>query len=272
MNFSFTSYLKRLRSILIGVLIISFLPSIFFGIAPLQSMKLWEYTIENRKYSLFPDIFDKFFYSMTIFFTALLLGLLVALLLTFLATLLPRPLKRAVYGFLTLLESLPDLFIVIALQVSAVYIFKKTGLLIANVSGVYDNRIYFFPILTLSVLPTIQLFKITFLLMKEEQNKPYITVARAMGLGNLYITLNHVFRNIMTSLFQYSKTIFVFMLSNLFILEYVFNLNGIMTIMLNTQGVSFIITVLFIAIPFSFLFEVMESYRGGLNVQKEDAA
>jgi peptide/nickel transport system permease protein len=50
------------------------------------------------------------------------------------------------------------------------------------------------------------------------------------------------------------------MLSNLLILEYVFNLHGLMIIMLHTQGIAFILTVLMIAIPFSFMFEVAEYF------------
>jgi peptide/nickel transport system permease protein len=272
MRFSLQQYFKRLRSIIIGVSIISLLPSLFFGINAQQNMMVWEYSIKEKKYGLTQNIFESYFYSMTIFLSALLIGLVVALLLTFMTTLLPKFLQKIVYGLLTILESLPDLFIVIVLQVSVVYIYKKTGLLVGNISNLYDTKIYFFPILTLAILPSIQLFKITVLLMKEEQNKSYVTVAKAMGLGRLYITLKHVFRNILTSLFHYSKTIFVFMLSNLFIVEYVFNLNGIMMIMLHTQGGSFILTVLMIAIPFSIVFEIAENYIDEAQKLEEEAS
>ncbi|MBY6038222.1 ABC transporter permease subunit [Fictibacillus nanhaiensis] len=272
MNFSFHSYLKRLRSTVIGILIISVLPALFFGINTKLEQKVWQYSINGIMYDVFPDVFDRYMYSMTIFFSALLTGLLAALVLTFITTLLPKFLQRVIYGVLTLLESLPDLFIVVVLQVSVIYIYKATGILVANVSNVYNNPIYLLPILTLAVLPTIQLFKITLLLMKEEQHKPYVTVARAMGLGRLYITLKHVFRNILTSLFQYYKTIFVFMLSNLFIVEYVFNLNGVMFLLLNTQGAAFLVTALIIALPFSVLFEIAENNTASVDERKEEDA
>ncbi|MFG6495717.1 ABC transporter permease subunit [Fictibacillus sp. UD] len=273
MRFSFRSYLKRLRSIILGILIISVLPALLFGVNTHLQERVWEYYISGTKYLIFPDIIDKYQYSMTIFFSALLIGLVFALVLTFIATLLPRFLQRAIVGFLTLLESLPDLFIVVALQVSIVYIYKKTGIVIYFYND-FSNPIYLMPILVLSILPAIQLFKITFLLMQEEQHKLYVTVARAMGLGRLYITLKHVFINIITSLFQYSKTIFVFMLSNLFIVEFVFNLNGIMYLLLNTKGVAFMGTALIIALPFSLLFEFVESNTVSENTKSmgEDAA
>lgn len=272
MNFSIRSYLKRLRSLILGILIISVLPSLLFGMNAQMQQLVWEYYIDGTKYLMFPDFFDKYQYSMTIFFAALLLGLVFALVLTFITTLLPTFFHRVIVNFLTFLESFPDLFIVVVLQVSIVYIYKQTGIVIYFYND-YSNPIYLIPILVLSTLPAIQLFKITFLLMQEEKHKPYVTVARAMGLGRLYITLKHVFINIITSLFQYSKTIFVFMVSNLFIVEYVFNLNGIMYLLLNTKGVAFMVTALFIALPFSILFEIAESYKGSeINKQEEDAA
>jgi ABC-type dipeptide/oligopeptide/nickel transport system permease component len=220
---------------------------------------------------VFPEIFDKFFYSMTIFFLALLVGLLAALVLTFITTTLPRFLQRIIYGFLTLLESFPDLFIVVVLQVFIVYLYKKTGILISFYNDL-ENPIYFLPVLVLSIVPTIQLFKLTLLLMKEEQHRPYVTVARAMGLSKLSILIKHVFRNILKSLFQYAKTIFVFMLSNLFIVEYVYNLNGIMTILLYTKGVVFLVTALFVAFPFSVLFEIADNYNVSVKRQAEEDA
>lgn len=266
MYFSVHSYLRRLRSTILGILIISILPALIFGINTQLNQQVYVYSLRGLTVTkdMFPEIYDQFFYSMKIFFAALLLGLFVALVLTFITTMLPRFLQRIVYGFLTLLESLPDLFIVAALQVFIVYLYKKTGIVIYFYND-YNNPIYLLPIIVLSIVPTIQLFKITLLLMREEQHRSYVTVARAMGLSRFYITLRHVFRNILRSLFQYSKTIFVFMLSNLFIVEYVYNLNGIMYLLMNTKGAAFLVTALFIAIPFSVLFEIADNYNASVN-------
>ncbi|MQR93886.1 ABC transporter permease subunit [Fictibacillus phosphorivorans] len=271
MYFSISSYLRRLRSTILGILIISILPAVLFGINTQLSEQVYVYSLKglNVTRNIFPEIYSQFFYSMTIFFTALLIGLLVSLTLTFITTMLPRFLQRIIYGLLTLFESLPDLFIVVLLQVCIVALYKKTGLLIPFYND-YNNPIYLLPILVLSIVPTIQLFKITLLLMREEQHKPYVTVARAMGLGRFYITLKHVFRNILTSLLQYSKTIFVFMLSNLFIVEYVYNLNGIMSLLMITRGAAFLVTALFIAVPFSILFEIADNYNASVNKQQKE--
>ncbi|MDM5318166.1 ABC transporter permease subunit [Fictibacillus sp. b24] len=274
MYFSVHSYLRRLRSTVLGILIISILPALIFGINTQLHQEVYVYSMKGLTVTrdMFPEIYDQFFYSMKIFFAALLLGLFAALVLTFITTMLPRFLQRIVYGSLTILESLPDLFIVAALQVFIVYLYKKTGIVIYFYND-YNNPIYLLPIIVLSIVPAIQLFKITLLLMKEEQYRPYVTVARAMGLSRFYITLKHIFRNILRSLLQYSKTIFVFMLSNLFIVEYVYNLNGIMYLLMNTKGAAFLITALFIAIPFSVLFEFADNYNASVNkTQKKEIA
>ncbi|MDM5318165.1 ABC transporter permease subunit [Fictibacillus sp. b24] len=269
MNFSFRSYSKRFISTVLGILVISALPSILFGVNFHLQEKVWIYTTYSYKgqavnRDVFPEIFNKFFYSMTIFFLALFIGLLIALILTFITTMLPRFIQRIIYGVLTTLESFPDLFIVVVLQVCIVYIYKQTGILIHFYNG-FNDPIYLLPVLVLSIVPTIQLFKLTLLLMSEEQHKIYVTVARSMGLSTLYILLKHVFRNILTSLVQYAKPIIVFMLSNLFIVEYVYNLNGILTLLLYTKGVVFLVTALFIALPFSVLFEIADSYNASVK-------
>ncbi|MCF6138627.1 ABC transporter permease subunit [Pseudalkalibacillus berkeleyi] len=268
---SIGNYFRKLKSIVFGVVVISFLPSLLYGFD--QTINLRTYSLNGKSYNIFPDIFDKYFYSMTIFFGAILVGLFLAVLFTFITSLLPYYFKRFVYGLLTLFESLPDLFIVISLQLLIVYIFQKTGWLISNVTVVYDDKIYLIPILALSALPTIQLFKMTFLLLNEERNKPYVAVARSMGLGEYFILIRHVFRNVLFNLFLYFKTIFVFMLSNLFILEYVFNIHGLMRIMLSPNTFVFLISTVLITIPFLFLFEATQSFISkSIGDQEVDAA
>ncbi|MED1866022.1 ABC transporter permease subunit [Fictibacillus nanhaiensis] len=274
MYFSIHSYFKRLRATILGVLILSILPPLVFGINTQLEPEVWLYTIIGlpEPYPIFPEIYEKFLYSMTIFFSALLLGLLSAMILTFTTSLLPRFIQRMITHLLTILESLPDLFIVVVLQVFVVYLYKQTGVVIYFYND-YENPIYLLPILVLSFVPAIQLFKITFLLMREEQHKSYVTVARALGLGRFYIMMRHVFRNVLSSLCQYSKTIVVFMLSNLFIVEYVYNLNGLMYLLMNTKGgAAFLVTAMFIAIPFSVLFELADNFKMASNNDNKESA
>lgn len=249
-------YLRKLKSVSIGIIIISLLPSLISGLD--QTFNLRNYQMNGKTYDIFPGIFEKYFYSMTIVLGALVIGLFFAILFTFGATLLPRFLKRLVYGILTVFESVPDLLIVLSLQMFIIYIYQKTGWLISNVTVVYDDKIYLVPILVLSVLPTIQLFKITFLLLEEEKYKPYVNVAKSMGLGDYYILIRHVFRNVLFNLFLYFKTIFVFLLSNLFIVEYIFNIHGLMRIMLSPNTFVFLISTILIAVPFLYVFELAQ--------------
>ncbi|MFD1019703.1 ABC transporter permease subunit [Thalassobacillus hwangdonensis] len=267
---TFGNYFKKLKSILIGLLIISLLPSIISGAN--QTLNLRDYQIDGVMYDIFPGIFEKYFYSMTILLGGLALSICVAILFTFIASMLSRSFKRLLYGVLTILESLPDLFIVVTLQIVIIYVYAKTGWLISDLMAVNDERIYLLPILVLAVLPTIQLFKLSFLFLEEEANKHYIQVARSMGLGKLYIVIRHVFRNVLFHLSLYFKPIFVFMLSNLFIVEYIFNIHGVMRIMLSSNSFVFLIGTFMIAIPFVYLFEMSSTMVQKYTGEREEEA
>lgn len=218
----------------------------------------WTYVINYKEYDLFPTIFEKFFDSMVIFVSAFLIGIFIAVILTFFISLFSKRFKKLTFGIITILESIPDLFVIISLQLLIVYVYKKTGILLGNIVSLGDDRAYLLPIICLSLLPTIHLFKITFLLMNEELNKPYVTVAHSKGLNKLKILFLHVFRNVMLSLLNHGKSIFGFTISNLFILEIVFNIHGIMSMMLYTTGFVFFISVMFVLLPFYLIYSLSE--------------
>ncbi|MFC7372411.1 ABC transporter permease subunit [Fictibacillus iocasae] len=275
MDFPWKSYGRKLRSLLIGIVLISLLPSILLQGWMQNTPSVWDYRVDQYTYPLFPEVFEKFGYSMTIFGGALLVGIVFALVMTFMTTIMPSFAKGLLTRTFTFLESFPDLFIVFLLQLSVVYIYKQTGYLVSSVSAFMNQKIYLLPIITLSLLPALQLFRITFLLMEEERGKAYVKVAKSMGLGSMYITVHHIFRNLISNLINYYKTIFIFMLSNLFIVEIVYNLHGIMTIMLHARGVALAATILVLALPFSLLFEYIDyklRVHRGMDAEMEEAA
>src|SRR5699024_11723242 len=65
----------------------------------------------------------------------------------------------------------------------------------------------------------------------DELNKSYVDLAKSRGLNDSELLFNHVLRNAIISIFAHSKSILWFMLSNLLLIEYVFNLAGLMRFM-----------------------------------------
>ncbi|MEL3971800.1 hypothetical protein AAEO50_05840 [Rossellomorea oryzaecorticis] len=122
----------------------------------------------------------------------------------------------------------------------------------------------------MTVIPAVFLVKTIVLLLKEEEQKSYIELARGKGLSSLHILLIHSFRNVVYSLFYRSKLIFSFMLSNLFILERLFNMRGIMDLLMWSTGYTFVIISSMIFLPFFLIFTLIEQRMKKSIGMKED--
>ena len=120
-----------------------------------------------------------------------------------------------------ILEAVPDMMMMICLQIFFIWVLKKFGESPITIISFNENRAYLLPILSLAVLPTLQMFRMMVLYIKEEHGKDYVEVAYGKGLSSSYILCIHLFKNISIHFFHHLKTIFVFLLSNLFILEFV---------------------------------------------------
>jgi peptide/nickel transport system permease protein len=185
------------------------------------------YFITKPERPLFPEIFNPYLYSMSVYFSAFFISIILGLLLSFItATLLSKSVKRVVTSVLFILESLPDIFIIATIQMGVVWFFKKTGILVMPFTSLPDSRAYFIPIFALSILPTVQFFKVFLIILEEELKKDYVVFAKSKGISFMSILPVHVYRNTLTSVFYQSKSILWLMLSNLLVLEYILNMNG----------------------------------------------
>ncbi|MBM6617926.1 hypothetical protein [Bacillus suaedaesalsae] len=264
--------------IIIGFVLISATPGLFLGekgflhfiqffqLAIVNVKELfvpysWEFYMgtgmDQKTYPLFPILWERYFYSMKVFAISLVIGIVVTYIFLVFVHLLPKKLRKFVYSFTHLLESLPDVFIIVSLQLGIILFFKKTNILLAEIA-VYQNDIYLLPVICLSIIPIILLFKSTLFFIKEEETKRYVELARTIGLSDFRIMFVHIFRNVLYSLFYRSKLIFSFMLSNLLIIEYLFNMYGALQFLLIARGAEFIITTTIIFMPFFIYFTVTE--------------
>lgn len=183
----------------------------------------------NRQYSIFINFWDYYVYSLIIFLAALCISIIIGLFITYLTILLPQKLNDVVSKIISLLESLPDLFIIIIIQFSVIYYFKQTGTLLFPVAGSSQNNTYLLPIFTLALIPSFMIYRINLHLVNEEWKKPYIDLAKSKGFNKSYIFFSHVIRNVVPSLFSHSKTIVLYLLSSMVIFEKLFNIYGIFT-------------------------------------------
>ncbi|WLD93428.1 ABC transporter permease subunit [Alkalihalobacillus sp. AL-G] len=227
------------------------LQQVFTGLLNLSDVK---YNTGGTLRPLMPQMTDMVVYSLTVLMTAILVALFAAGFLTFITMLLPRKWIRRIKVITFVFESLPDLLIIIMCQVIIVWLYKNTGLLVFEVASMPGEPIYIMPIICLSILPMIQYFKVMVSIVENELEKQYVELAKAKGLVQRKILIVHVLRNSMASILNHTKTIIWFMLSNLLILEYIFNIDGIMRFLFEyLNPVIFAVSLLAIFIPIFLL-------------------
>lgn len=218
---------------------------------------------ENQTFSMFPTFWDYYFYSVIIFIGSIVVSFFFGMLMSFMVYILPKKISEFIFKITSLLESLPDILILMFIQYIAILSFKRTGVLWFSVAE-YDEKIYSLPILTLSILPSILIFRITHLLINDELSKSYIDLVKSKGFSHTYIFFKHIFPNISFSLLNHSKSIILFSLSNLIIFERLFNIYGITHFILSFPQaivicfslIMFYIPIFIIIIFFSVLLEL----------------
>jgi peptide/nickel transport system permease protein len=218
------------------------------------------FTIENN-YSLFPGIWQLLGYSATILFSAFFIALFLALIFAFLIYLLPAWLRDKIRVFSFVFESIPDVLIAIGMQFFIVWFFKKTNILLFQIVSFYNQKTYFVPILCLTVLPTLLILRIFLLNMEEEFQKQYIDTAKSKGISRFRILWRHVLPNTILSVFHQSRNILWFMLSNLLMVEFLFNIYGITTLVrMNGNPAIFTISMILLFVPIYLVFTLMRIF------------
>ncbi|CDQ21259.1 ABC transporter permease subunit [Halobacillus karajensis] len=208
---------------------------------------------------LFSYIFDNYFYSMTILFSALTIALIVGMILALSTFGLPQKWKRAIHTILNSLEALPDILFIFFLQMFVVWFYNSFNILLFKFAYLGEGKIYLSPVLSLSILPTILFFRTFLLLLEEEWGKDYVVLARSKGFGKTYILIRHCLRNIKVNLIIQSKPILWFTLSSLLVVEYLHNIYGIVhLIFFDTRPFIITVALLLIFTPFYILYFLLD--------------
>ncbi|MEH7354187.1 ABC transporter permease subunit [Neobacillus drentensis] len=217
---------------------------------------LGDFFTADGKNSLFPFIFDRYFESMKILGLGIVTACLIAFLITYLSLIVFRKRLKAIKYLLELLESIPDLMLILLLQMVVILIYQKTGIKLAQVVSVREKA-FLLPVISVSIPISFYITKVFIHYIEEELEKQYITLAKAKGLTFPYILNLHVLRNIADGMFGTSKTIFWSMLSTLLVVDYLFNMNGLLRVMLTGRD-PFIIGCILIFVPFFILYRIYE--------------
>lgn len=208
---------------------------------------------------LFPIIFKPFWSSMSVIAIALVVSLTSALLLSILLKFASGKLAKGIMSIASVFQTIPDVVYVLVSQMFLVWVYVQTGLKFAKFTGTGTEEALLIPGLVLSILPFIYFLKTILAMMKEEEGKPYVDLATSKGLHKLRVISVHMLRNMMVRLAYQSKFIISLMISNLLIVEYLFNNFGMTVFLLNyTQPPVFFVTAILFFLPIYVCLKVIE--------------
>lgn len=122
-----------------------------------------------------------------------------------------------------LIFSIPDVLIV--LMGVMVYIFVSQNY--PGVKDIIKLDEFVIPLITLCILPTIYISRITFITIEEEIKKEYTKNAKAKGFSRARVFTKELFPAIIFKIIDTLPAIMTIIISNMIVVEYLFNYNGI---------------------------------------------
>ncbi len=223
----------------------------------------------GKEYTIFLQFWDHYFYSLVIFLSAFLLALGAGILLAYITAFLPENRFNSVSKTVSLLEALPDLFIIIVIQFAVLFYFKQTGTLLFPVASTGQNKSYMLPVLALALIPSLMVYKVILFLVKDELEKPYVNLAKGKGISKSMLFFRHILRNIIPSIFSHSKSILLLLLSSMVIFEQIFNINGIFTFIITYPEPNVIaFTLILFYLPIFLLYALVTLLIGKTTGQR----
>ncbi|WHT86904.1 ABC transporter permease subunit [Bacillus cereus] len=239
---------------------------VFLGGKLLQPGEITYGFRDSRK--LFPQIWIHYIETMIVFLSAFLLSLLIAYILVVWVLQHSHMKQKMWNGIFLTLESIPDILLILLSQLLVVIIFQKTGFMPIKLAGLGEERIRLLPIICLTIPTTLLFIKLLFLRFKEELVKEYSLFAKSKGLSLRHILTHHISRNVLLTTIYYAKTNVLFMLSNLYIIEWIFNTYGMFVFVKeNSKLEIFTVSLVILYVPLFILFRILHTLLK--NVIKE---
>ncbi|PFO64927.1 peptide ABC transporter permease [Bacillus cereus] len=239
---------------------------VFLGGKILQPGEITYGFRDSRK--LFPQIWIHYFETMIVFLSAFLLSLLIAYILVVWVLQRSHMKQKMWNGVFLTLESIPDILLILLSQLLVVIMFQKTGFMPVKLAGLGEERIRLLPIICLTIPTTLLFIKLLLLRFKEELEKDYSLFAKSKGLSLRHILTHHISRNVLLTTIYYAKTNILFMLSNLYIIEWIFNTYGMFVFVKeNSKLEIFTVSLVILYVPLFILFRILHTLLQ--NVIKE---
>ncbi|NHC42242.1 ABC transporter permease subunit [Bacillus sp. MM2020_1] len=236
-----------------GFFPLNYLKTVYKAFTHLFSLYDSTFFYLGQEYAVFPYIIDTYIYTMVVLFSALVLTILVSFLFSYAFLFFSKHFKRLFKSLLLLIDSIPDIIIILGSQLLVIHLYQATGFKLLRLYG-FGSHVYLLPIICLSFVPIVMVIKIMIKIFEEEMEEQYVEFAIAKGLSRTTVILRHVIRNVMKSLYSHIGLIYWYMLSSLFIIEYLFQMHGFTPLLYRVSDSSLSsVAIIMILIPFGLL-------------------
>lgn len=172
------------------------------------------------------NLVDGYRYSMSILILCLLVVIIAGLLLAFCVMMAPRKIRNSIKKLINIFEGIPDLLVIFLFMFFVITLYQKTGLKFLQLYGVFGNRPYFVPTVTISFLPTLLFVQFLIKILEEEENKIYVLFGKAKGVGRIKLLFGYLVPNTLPLVILQLRTSIWIILSNIYLIEFMFNIPG----------------------------------------------
>lgn len=127
-------------------------------------------------------------------------GLLLAIVLSMLFALwasISRGIGALMDGIHALLIGLPDFFLIVLIQLGAIYATRLLGHYVLLIVQVGDRTPFLIPFLTIALIPSVTIYGTLRVAIARELGQDYVITALAKGLTRREVIFSHVLRNVM---------------------------------------------------------------------------
>jgi len=205
------------------------LNNILVGFESLKNMvtnlNLGTYTLGATEREILPDLFHFASHTFIILLSSVVIGIFFSLIF---AVFLNRFFgTRFLSVALHTLTIVPDFILILFSITFAVQIYQWTGIRVISLRPDTDPINLWFPIVVLSIAPTLYLFKLLTVRYRQISEEDYILTAVAKGLSVPYINFQHMYKNIEPFLKADLTKVISMTVGNLFIVEFLLNVPGL---------------------------------------------
>jgi oligopeptide transport system permease protein len=181
----------------------------------------------NTKGILFKDQLKKMIpRTLTYLLPALLFSILLGVGFSLLAS-MRKSLGKLLDGIHMLLMGLPDFFVIVLIQLFAIYASRLTDKRVILIIQMGNEVPFLIPFLAITIIPAVLIYGTMRTAIEREMGEAYVITAYSKGLGGPRVLIGHVLRNVIEDLLAIMPKATTIAVSSMAVAEVLCNIVGV---------------------------------------------